>query len=889
MLLTAAQPCAAETSYRVGIYPNPPLSFMDDAGAPSGFFPELLATASRNQPWTLNYVSCEWAECLELLNQGKIDLLGPIAYTSQRAEQFDFLNTTLLSNWGQVFAAHSSHISSILDLSGKRVAVINADVFLEGAGGLRELATSFGLKLQFIPVPNYAAALQAVKDQRADAALVNRIFGAWHQAQFALEPSSVLLNPVDIRMAFARGNARPLKEQLESTFARWKNSEGSPYHLLLGKWLSPSSFGTHLPAWVYPLAVAIIVLFFLMWLGIYQTRWQVQIKTRQIKQKNDQLEIELAARHRIEAELVEQSEFLQTVIDGVTDPIMVISPEFQLLMMNRVAAECLPELPHRQKDLCCYQLLHQRATPCSGDDHPCPLHEVKTTGKTVTTIHCHFVGQERRIVELTASPIWHADGRLRGMIEASRDITARLKVEELLGEKEKRLQHMAHHDPLTGLPNRLLFEDRLRHALAKALRRQHKMALMFIDLDRFKNINDTLGHEIGDRMLVEVGHRLRAAVRDADTVARLGGDEFLILLEQVDCFQTVTAMAQRVREELGRIAEIDGYQLVATGSIGISIFPDDAGSAEDLIKCADVAMYHAKNEGKDNYQFYTSRMNARAHEMLLLESDLRQALEEGQFCLYYQPQVELATGKLMGVEALVRWIHPLQGLVPPDDFIPLAEETGLIVPIGEWVLREACRQQVAWKRQGFFPLRMAVNISGRQLKHSGFIETVDLILTETGITPADLELEITESIIMRDVKSTIMELTDLRMRGIRLSVDDFGTGYSSLSYLNRFPVDQLKIDHSFIFRLVDEKEPAMIVDAIIALGRSMNLEVIAEGIESQQQIDILSRRGCQLGQGYLFSRPIPEAELREKFLTPVFSQNAGDSPCFRFNFPGAGA
>jgi len=554
-------------------------------------------------------------------------------------------------------------------------------------------------------------------------------------------------------------------------------------------------------------------------------------------------------------------------------------------MMNQVAAASLPEPEADQSIFCCYELFHHLGWPCSGDEHPCPLEEVKLQGKTVTMVHHHMQGNVSRIVELTASPLWNDDGSLRGIIEASRDITDRLKVEELLSENEKHLQHMAHHDPLTGLPNRHLFEDRLRHAISQAKRKRHKMALMFIDLDRFKNINDTLGHEIGDQLLVEVGRRLTSVVRESDTVARLGGDEFLVLLEQVDSFQTVTIMAQRIRKELGRVVDLGKHQLVATGSIGISLFPTDAGSAEELIKCADVAMYHAKREGKDNYQFYTRQMNARAHEMLLLERDLRLALEAGQLCLYYQPQVELLTGKLIGVEALVRWKHPTQGLVPPGDFIPLAEETGLIGPIGEWVLREACRQQVAWLKQGFPRLRMAVNISGRQLKQRDFIETVDLILTETGIAPNDLELEITESIIMRDVQSTIMELTDLRMRGLRLSIDDFGTGYSSLSYLNRFPVDQLKIDQSFVFRLVADKEPVMIVDAVIALGRSMNLEVIAEGIESQQQMEILARRGCQLGQGFLFSRPVPEIELRAKFFPEPHCSDLPEPPVFRFNFP----
>lgn len=593
---------------------------------------------------------------------------------------------------------------------------------------------------------------------------------------------------------------------------------------------------------------------------------------------------DISERRRCQAELTARSEFLQTIIDGVSDHIMVISTDYQLLMMNQVAVASLPEAELERSSFCCYELIHQRSGPCRGASYPCPLEEVKASGTRVTRIHCQRLEEETRTFEVTASPLWHEDGSLRGIIKTSRDITDRLKVEELLSENERRLRHMAHHDPLTGLPNRLLFEDRLRHALAQAQRNRHQLALMFIDLDRFKDINDSLGHEIGDKLLVEIGRRLTAVVREADTVARLGGDEFLVLLEQVDSFQTVTTMAQRIRHELGRMVEIGNHQLVATGSIGVSLFPDDAGAAEELIRCADVAMYHAKSEGKDNYQFYTRQLNARVHDMMVLEGDLRRALEEEQLCLYYQPQVDLKTGRLIGVEALLRWNHPRQGLVPPDDFIPLAEETGLIVALGEWVLREACRQQVRWTRQGFPGLRMAVNISGRQLKHRDFIETLDLILAESGIVPGDLELEITESSIMRDVQATIMDLTDLRVRGIRLSIDDFGTGYSSLSYLNRFPLDRLKIDRSFIGSLAGEQGPGMIVDAVIALGRSMDLEVIAEGVESQSQMDFLASCGCRFGQGFLFSRPLPEAELRQKFFSAPQSQDPLNPAGFYFNF-----
>ncbi len=752
----AANALAAPEIYHVGIYQNPPLAFLDESGLPRGLFPDLLASAAKGRNWQPTYEPCAWAECLDKLDRGEIDLLAPVAYTAERAANFDFLQHSVISNWGQIYVPTQSPITSILDLQDKRVAVLAGDVFLEGDHGLRQLARNFGLKIDFLEVGSYDAALSLTDFGEADAALVNRIFGAMYHARFDLKPSAILINPVDIRLAFAKGRAVALQHELDARLAAWKVDETSNYHRLLGRWLSPQGEKPEFPRWFVPLMFMVTTLLVAMWLTILLSRRRVRQQTRQIEARKHQLEQELAARRR---------------------------------------------------------------------------------------------------------------------------------AEEQLCENERRLKHLAHHDSLTGLPNRLLFEDRLRHALAQAQRRDRKMALMFIDLDRFKNINDTLGHEVGDRILVEVGRRLRVAVRESDTVARLGGDEFLILLDEIDHLNTVTVMSKRILEELGQVVEIGTHQLVVTGSVGISLFPDDAMTAEDLLKCADVAMYHAKEEGKDNYQFYTARMNARAHEMLLLERDLRRALEEDQLCLHYQPQVELNSGRLVGVEALVRWNHPHQGLVAPADFVTLAEETGLIVPIGDWVLREACRQQVAWQNQGFPSLRMAVNLSGRQLKQPDFIETVDQILAETGIDPHNLELEITENIIMRDVKSTIMELTDLRVRGIGLSIDDFGTGYSSLSYLNRFPVDQLKIDHSFILRLAEEKEPIVIVDAVIGLGRSMDLEVIAEGIETPRQMEILASRGCHHGQGFLFSHPLPEAELRKKFFHKPKTKVCEGAAELYFKFP----
>jgi diguanylate cyclase (GGDEF)-like protein/PAS domain S-box-containing protein len=439
------------------------------------------------------------------------------------------------------------------------------------------------------------------------------------------------------------------------------------------------------------------------------------------------------------------------------------------------------------------------------------------------------------------------------------------QVEERLLEKEARLNFLANYDPLTRLPNRSLLCDRLQHAMARARRSGSSVALLLFDLDRFKTINDTLGHEVGDRLLREVACRLQGFVREVDTLARFGGDEFAIILEEVSDLQKAVQVAQKVLTELSRAMFLDQFQLYVTASIGVSIFPDDGTEVETLLQHAEVAMYRAKEAGRNGYQFYRPEMNARTRERLLLENGLRQAVEKQQLVLYYQPKVDLSSGQLTGVEALLRWRHPDLGMVSPADFIPLAEETGLIVPIGEWVLRTACEQAQVWTQSGLPPLRVAVNISGRQFRQTDFVDMVEGVLAQTGLDPRWLELEITESVVMENVEETILTLNALKARGLHLAIDDFGTGYSSLSYLKRFPITSLKIDRSFINEVGTDANDAAIASSVIALAQAMSLEVVAEGIETDEQLRFLVARGCTEGQGYLFSRPVPPAEL-ELFL-----------------------
>ncbi|HEU5163611.1 MAG TPA: EAL domain-containing protein [Thermoanaerobaculia bacterium] len=423
-------------------------------------------------------------------------------------------------------------------------------------------------------------------------------------------------------------------------------------------------------------------------------------------------------------------------------------------------------------------------------------------------------------------------------------------------EAASQVEHIAYHDPLTGLPNRALFLDRLIVALAHASRHQHKVGILFLDLDRFKQINDSLGHTMGDHLLKGAAERIRAAVREEDTIARFGGDEFALLIHILGRAEHAGKIARKILDALAAPFTLGTREIFITGSVGIAIFPNDGVDAETLIRNADTAMYRAKHQGGDAYQFYTASMNSRALEMLELESGLRKALKNGEFALYYQPLIDIQSGGIYGLEALLRWNNPDQGLVLPDNFIPAAEVSGLIIPIGNWVLREACRQARFWQRQKGTDLVVSVNLSARQFAQADLAAQVREALEESHLQPRLLELEITETNVMQDVEKTARILRELKTIGVRIAIDDFGTGYSSLSYLKDFPVDTLKLDRSFVRDLIAPQD-AKIVSGVIAMAHSMSLTVMAEGVETLSQLDFLRANDCDKLQGFLFSRPLP--------------------------------
>ena len=447
----------------------------------------------------------------------------------------------------------------------------------------------------------------------------------------------------------------------------------------------------------------------------------------------------------------------------------------------------------------------------------------------------------------------HVEGR-RIFIASARDISA-------CKQAEQRIEYLASHDALSGLPNRNLLQDRLRQALAQNRRSHGQGAVLFIDLDQFKAINDSLGHETGDLLLVEVSSRLVNSLRSQDTVGRQGGDEFIVVLQSVSNAADAGIVAQKLLGALFAPYRIKDQEINISASIGIAVFPDDGDDEETLLKHSDTAMYHAKENGRNNFQFFAPVMNRLAAEKHSLSTRLRHALKLDELLLHFQPLVDMGSGKLSGLEVLLRWRHPERGLISPLEFIPLAEETGLIVPIGEWVFKSACMQIKTWQEQGYEVPTLAINLSVRQFREKSLVENLSRILAESGVEGRQIELEITESILMGNTNETIAMLRKLKELGIKISIDDFGTGYSSLNYLKRFPVDKLKIDRSFVQDITSDPDDATIVTAIVALAHSLQLEVVAEGVETAEQLEFLARLGCDQYQGYFFSKPLPAKEI----------------------------
>jgi len=556
-------------------------------------------------------------------------------------------------------------------------------------------------------------------------------------------------------------------------------------------------------------------------------------------------------------ERIHELELFRALIDYSTDAILLIKmPEAKIV---DASASASLQFGIKHSDLTNLLFHYLELIDLSGN-----LQDVLENPQAISSegkmIQCYIKkGNQETPLEITFRSV--ILGASSYLIAISRDITERKLAEE-------RLYRLAHYDTLTGLPNRVLFLEVFRQAILYGVRNKLSHALLFVDLDRFKYINDTLGHAAGDYVLLASARRIKDSLSTGDMCARLSGDEFVVLLNDINDTHDAGAIAQKIIETIAKPFFFEGRELFISGSIGISIFPEDGNDCATLLKQADTAMYHAKEVGKNNYQYFSKSMQKSTIERFELESLLHRAIQTESFFLHYQPRFDLISNKITGMEALIRWNHPEYGLITPGHFIPFAEETGLILPVGEWVLRSACRQNRLWLDQGF-SLCVSVNLSAMQFRTDYLVERIQTILKETMLPPENLELEITESAVMNDIKTSIETLKEIHEMGVKLSIDDFGTGYSSLSYLKQFPIDKLKIDRSFIEGINTNEEDSSIVKAVVSLAHSLKMKVVAEGVETKEQLKFLEDCGCEEIQGYLIGHPVPSRIFEELLTFPI--------------------
>jgi len=976
---------------RVGVYENPPLlSF--GAGEPGGLFIDIVRHVASEEGWKPRFVAGTWEQSIARLDAGEIDVLPAIAVTDARRDKYLFIDQHVISNWGQLYVPPGSAVKAIPDLDRKRIAVLSGDIYVKSPQGIPALCAKFSLRCEFVELNSYAEVLAAVDDGRADAGLVNRLFGLRSGELFRAEPSAIVFMPLDIRMALSRvsPHAVLLGQAIDRHLHELKGDKQSVYHRSLQSILGPAQVIETVPAWVLWTFLAVAALVSVLLAGTYLLRWQVRTRTKALTLSEGRYRelFEGASISIWEEDMSDVFRGLQRLRDaGVQDldnyfeshpgelerfstlvRVVDVNPATLKVFSANSKDELLAGLPtvfppsalgvfkqgliaiwegrttvaaeaeHLSLDKRTIQVLVSHPVPLNLEDArrvPVIVLDIsagkKTEGELMAReaqlrtlidtlpdlvwlkdtagvyLSCNtkferlfgakeaeiigktdfdFVDKaladffrehdwaamdagvpsvneeevvyaddgHQEILETIKTPMFGSDGKLMGVLGVGRDITLRK-------QQEEHILHQAYFDALTDLPNRFLSLDRLSQLLSEARRNDERVAVLFLDLDDFKRINDTLGHETGDNLLIEAAGRLRGAVREGDTVGRLGGDEFIVLLgglkHVIDAHPVVEGLLDRFRDT----CKIGERNLIVTVSVGVAIYPDDAESPTELLRNADSAMYHSKGKGRNTYSYFTRAMNREVSRRFALEQQMHGALDRGEFHLLYQPQLDLQGGGIVGIEALLRWSNPSLGEVSPAEFIPVAEHTGMIVPIGEFVIRQALTA-LAWLRQEHdAELRMAVNLSPRQFRDPNLAPFIGAVMGDHGIAGHLLELEITEGVLMGGhsyIEETLNRLTEL---GVLLAMDDFGTGYSSLSYLRSYPFDVIKIDRSFVSDIGTDSSNKALIGAAVAMAHGLGLQVVAEGVETDAQLEYLCELGCDFAQGYLFSKPLDSQEI----------------------------
>ncbi|RHW22633.1 EAL domain-containing protein [Pseudomonas jilinensis] len=816
---------------RVGVYHNPPKLLLDEQQQLSGIFGDLLRAIAAQEQWTLVPVPCTWQHCLNLLGNGELDIMPDVAFSEDRAQTMDFHQVPTLYSWSQLYQSGRHDINAFLDLDGKRVAVLEGSIQHHH---LIQKAENFGINPIWLPTSSLEQGFELVAQEHADVVAANHFYGDKHALRAGLRATPIMFQPAQLFFASTGGRQDEVLSRIDQYLREWKANDPSPFFEIMREWGAIPAVDAHALA-VSPQfwwTVGILALLLLLALSLnFLLRRQVEEKTRHIKASEERL---------------------NTILDSVEACIYIKDRKLRYQYANQKLCNLLGLSREDIIGRTDADFFDAKATEHIRDnDHKVIKDGIKLVDEEVTTFTT--LGTPHTFLSAKL-PLYGPDDRIYALCGISTDITELRQIQE-------QMHQLAYYDPLTSLPNRRLLIDRLSHALANHKRTGLEGALIFIDMDNFKVLNDSLGMDYGDLLLCQVSERLNQHVRATDTLARLSADEFALLVESLpddaEASHQLRRLGQKLLERLSQPFALNDSHHVTSASLGIVMLSEASGSADELLKRADLAVNEAKSSGRNTMRFFNPTMQAEVSRRARLEADLRYALSQQQLRLHIQPQVD-QHGSQVGMEALVRWEHPQDGIIAPSDFIPVAESSGLIIPLGEWLVSQACQMLAQWSSHPRLRhLTLAINISPRQFRHPKFVNHVLNSLRVSGINPAHLKLEITESLLIEDLESIIKKMKGLKDLGLRFSLDDFGTGYASLSYLKRLPLDQIKIDQSFVRDLLTDKSDEAIIRTIVALGESLEIEIIAEGVENEAQLARLKQLGCRLFQGYLFGRPAP--------------------------------
>ena len=830
-----------QKSIKIGLSHAPPLIYLNEGEKPKGMLIDFIKDIAILENWDVHWVVGTWSEVIEKAKNNELDVMTYIAFTQERTQYFNFSYESFITGWGQVYTYDNTLFQSILDFDNKTIAVVKDDIH---AIRFDELCKKFKINCQLKYVENYDVSFEMLENHEVEGAVCGSTVGHTYESSFNIFSTSVMFHPSSALFATPKDNDKEVLKVFDEYLLKWRQDPNSPYSISKRKWMNNAQL-SKIPNWVKYLVFVILSLLLVSTLFVIFLRKQIK---KHIQQH------------------VDQSNQLNQIINLVPHMIYVVNSEGNVVLVNKYASDYFGV--SNSLSTTNHQLLAKvpQYRKLFEDDF-----ELLNNGSGLINKTIQSTNSKNEEITFSVSKVpFESSDNLLSVLTVGVD-----KTEEITYQKQ--IQYIAEHDDLTGLPNRQLLMKNISKSIEGALTSELSGAVLFLDLDYFKNINDSLGHAAGDKLLIEICQRLQSLVNEEDMIARIGGDEFIIHLNNfsADLSQAKLEVNKMARKILGSIAKkivIDSHDLYISASIGIVMYPENADSYDQIMQRSDIAMYHAKSLGRNNFVVFKQTMEdviLRRHQLV---ADLRKALDNSEFFIEYQPQIQGNDKRIIGFEALIRWKHPSGEIIQPKEFIRVAEECGLIIPIGNWVLEQVCKQIQTWlKKYKSIPF-VTVNLSVIQIHNKGLVDYLRLIFRKYSIQPNFIELEVTESVMIKQIDNTVYTLSELKNLGVRLSIDDFGTEYSSLSYLKKLPFDKLKIDYSFIKDITKDSDTRTLVKTIIGMAQDLGLEVIAEGVENIEQLNMLKKMGCNNYQGYLFDKPQSVTYIEEKYLEASFTR-----------------